>query len=117
MRRVQLLLVTIAVLLAVACHPGPVVGGSKAAVGGTIAGIVSTEGKAAVVGRKVTATNTATGTKFEATTGTNGGYTIPVPEGSYRIEVELQPGEKIAKQPGETHINRSDLDTRRDFVI
>jgi hypothetical protein len=112
------LLAMLGLLLVGACHPGPVVGGGpKPATRGTIAGIVSTEGKAAVPGRKVTATDTASGAKFEATTGTNGGYTIQVPEGTYRLDVELQPGEKIAKQPGETHVNSSDLDPRRDFVI
>ena len=113
------LLLPFTLLTAVACHPGPVVGtGSKPpSVGGTIAGIVSTDGNAAVPGRKVTAVNTATGTRYEETTGINGGYTMKVPEGVYRLEIELQPGETIAKQPGETRVNRSDLDPRRDFVI
>jgi hypothetical protein len=104
-------------LTSMACHPGPVVGGPKLPVGGTIAGIVSTDTKAAISGRKVTAIDTQTGARFDATTGTNGGYTIKVPEGTYRIEVELQSGETVAKQPAETRINRSDLDPRRDFVI
>ena len=113
------LLLPFTLLTLVACHPGPVVGaGSKPLpVGGTIAGIVSTDGNAAVPGRKVTAVNTATGTRYEETTGINGGYTMKVPEGVYRLEIELQPGETIAKQPGETRVNRSDLDPRRDFVI
>jgi hypothetical protein len=111
-------LLLVVMMLTAACHPGPKIGGGpKQNVGGTIAGIVSTEAKAAVSGRKVTATNTATGTKYEATTGPNGGFTIQVPAGTYRLELELQPGEKITKQPGETHINTSDLDPRRDFVI
>jgi Carboxypeptidase regulatory-like domain len=117
MRTAHLALVVV-MMLSAACHPGPKIGGGpKMDVPGTIAGIVSTEAKAAVSGRKVTVTNTATGTKYEATTGPNGGYTIQVPEGTYRIDVELQPGEKITKQPGETKINKSDLDPRRDFVI
>jgi hypothetical protein len=61
--------------------------------------------------------DTASGAKFEATTGANGGYTIKVPEGTYRLELEVRPGEKVAKQPDETRVNRSDLDPRRDFVI
>ena len=111
-------LLALGLLTSMACHPGPVVSsGPKSAVGGTIAGIVSTETKAAIAGRKVTAINTQTGTRFDATTATNGGYTIQVPEGTYRLEVELQPGETVTKQPAETRINRSDLDPRRDFVI
>ena len=112
-------LLTVGLLtLVAACHPGPVINtGGKLPVGGTIAGIVSTSTNASVVGRKVTATNTQTGAKFDATTGANGGYTIQVPEGTYRLEVELKPGETVSKQPSETHINKSDLDPHRDFVI
>lgn len=106
-------------LASLACHPGPVIGtGPKpAAVGGTIAGIVSATGNAPMPGRKVTAIDTASGTRFDATTAANGGYTIKVPQGTYRLEVELRAGEKVVKQPDETRIQKSDLDTRRDFVI
>jgi hypothetical protein len=104
--------------LVAACHPGPVIStGGKLPVGGTIAGIVSTSTNASVIGRKVTATNTQTGAKFDATTGADGGYTVKVPEGTYRLDVELKPGETVSKQPSETRINKSDLDPRRDFVI
>ena len=106
-------------LATIACHPGPVVstGSNQAAVGGTIAGIVSTEAKAPVPNRKVTATDVKTGAKFEATTGPNGGYTIKVAQGTYRLDIELQPGENVVKHPGETKINRSDLDPQRHFVL
>src|SRR2546422_11766814 len=110
-------LLAFGLLTSAACHPGPVIGGTKAPVGGTIAGMVSTDTNAAVPGRKVTAIDTATGTRYDATTGINGGYTIKVPEGTYRIEVELRPGGTLSKQPGETHVNKSDLDPRRNFVI
>ena len=111
-------LLAFSLLTSMACHPGPVVSsGPKPAVGGTIAGIVSTDTKAAIAGRSVTAINTQTGARFDATTGVNGGYTIKVPEGTYRLEVALQPGETVAKQPAETHVNRSDLDPQRHFVI
>jgi hypothetical protein len=112
------MLLAMGLLTAAGCHPGPVIGaGPKPPADGTIAGIVSTDGKAPVPGRKVTAINTATGARFEATTGVNGGYTMKVPQGAYRIDIELLPGEKLAKQPGQTRVNRSDLDPNRDFVI
>ena len=104
------------VVAAAACHPGPVLS-PKEAVGGTIAGIVSTDGHTAIPNRKVTAVDVTTGSRFEATTGANGGYTIKVPEGAYRLEIELRPGEVVTKQPPETKINRSDLDPKRDFII
>ena len=110
-------LLVVALVAAAACHPGPVIGGPKAPVGGTIAGIVSTESKQPVPSRVVSAINVTSGARFTATTGVNGGYTIQVPEGTYRLEVELKEGETITKQPGETRINRSDLDPQRHFVI
>jgi hypothetical protein len=114
---VSRLLLLIGALSAAACHPGPIINTGGNDVGGTIAGIVSTEGKVPLPTRKVTVTNKATGEKFEATTGPNGGYTIKVPQGVYHIEVELREGERITKQPGDTRIQKSDLDPQRDFVI
>ena len=70
-----------------------------------VAGIVKTaDSSVAVPGRKVTIVEVKTGARHDTTTGTNGGYTIQVPEGT-------------AKQPAETHVSNSDLDTTRDFVI
>jgi len=118
MRLRHLLLICTAVVT-MACHPGPVIGGGKQpSVGGTIAGVVTASDRSvALPGRKVTAVNVATGSRYDATTAGNGGYTIKVPEGDYRIEIELRAGEKIAKQPDQTHINNSDLDGGRDFVL
>ena len=47
----------------------------------------------------------------------NGGYTIQVPEGTYRFEIELRAGETLSKKPDDTHVGNSDLDTTRDFII
>jgi Carboxypeptidase regulatory-like domain len=114
----SLVLLLVGLLTVAACHPGPVISTDpKLPVGGTIAGIVSRDTNTVVEGRKVTAINTESGMRHEATTGPNGGYTIKVPEGHYRLEVALQPGEWVAKQPADTRINKSDLDPRRDFVI
>lgn len=112
------LALAVAALAIAGCHPGPVVDpGPDQPAGGTIAGIVTMDGKTPVEGRKVTAVSADTGASFSATTGVNGGYTIKVPQGTYRLEVELRAGETVAKHPGETRINRSDLDPRRDFVL
>jgi len=103
----------------VACHPGqPLAGGVKQPVGGTVSGAVQTsDASLAVVGRKVTLTEVNTNAHYDTTTAANGGYTIQVPKGTYRIELELRPGEALEKQPAETRIHVSDLDTRRDFVV
>ena len=109
----------LAALMLSGCHGQPVVDTTpKASVGGTIAGIVSSDANAALANRKVTATERRDGNQgTDAMTATNGGYTIKVPEGTYKLEVELHEGEAVAKQPDQTHINNSDLDPHRDFVI
>jgi hypothetical protein len=104
----------------VACHPGqPLAGGVKpAASGGTISGAVSASGNSvALTGRKVTLTEVTTNAHYDTTTAANGGYTIQVPPGTYRIELELRPGETLEKHPADTHVNSSDLDAGRDFVV
>jgi hypothetical protein len=103
----------------VACHPGPILNtGSQRSVGGTIAGNVrATGGAVALVGRKVTAIDVATGARYETSTSVTGGYTIKVPEGTYRLDVELHEGETVVKRPGATRINNSDLDPARDFEV
>ena len=99
-------------------RPGPVVNTQPNKVGGTIAGIVKTaDSSVAVPGRKVSVIDVKTGARHETTTAANGGYTIQVPEGTYRFEIDLRPGETLAKQPEQTHVGNSDLDTTRDFVI
>jgi uncharacterized protein YfaS (alpha-2-macroglobulin family) len=65
----------------------------------------------------VTAVNLETGQRIEASTTANGGYTIEVSPGRYRLEVELRTGETVASAPDEVHISRSDLDASRNFVI
>ena len=99
---------------------GPVLdtGSKPEGVGGTIAGSVRVAGSGQPLsGRKVTAIDVASGARFEISTATNGGYTIKVPTGKYRLEVELRAGETLTEQPAETNINASDLDASRDFVV
>ena len=104
--------------LSAACHPGPIVDTAPNKVGGTIAGIVKTaDSSVAVPGRKVSVIDVKTGSRHDTTTAANGGYTIQVPEGTYRFEIELRAGETLAKQPEQTHVGNSDLDAGRDFVI
>jgi len=107
-------------LLATGCMHGPVVdtGPKPSGVGGTIAGTVRADGGAvSLPGRKVTAINQATGARFDVTTATDGGYTIKVPTGTYRLEVELKTGESVAKGPDPTQVNVGDLDPDRNFVL
>jgi hypothetical protein len=105
-------------VLTPACHPGPVLSKAEVHVGGTIAGVVrATSGTVPLSGRQVTATNLATNQRYETTTSATGGYTIQVPEGTYRIAVETRDGEMVAKHPDDTHVNNGDLDSGRDFDV
>jgi hypothetical protein len=109
-----------AVLLSLGCHPSrPVVDpGPKPDVGGSISGTVTANnGSTALGARKVTAINTETGARFDVSTTTTGGYTVRVPRGTYRLEVELRGGEALATQPDATEVDAGDLDAGRNFVV
>jgi hypothetical protein len=122
MSPVRLLLV-LAIAFAAGCgarHGGPVIdtGAKPVGVGGTIAGIVRGSGTdASLAGRKVTAINEATGARFDISTASNGGYTVQVPAGTYRLEIELRPGETIQTRPQPTQVNVGDIDEGKDFVL
>lgn len=122
-RDLAVTLVGCAIVISVtsSCAPrGPVLGTGEATtnLSGTISGIVRAAGSnSPLSARKVIAINVATDGRFEASTGLNGGYTIKVPVGEYRLEVELRNGESVAEGPEPIEINDSDLDASRDFVI
>ena len=105
----------------IACMPrGPVVdtGARPPAVGGTISGTVQSDASGTPLsGRKVTAVDVSSGSRYDVSTASNGGYTLQVPVGSYRLEIELRAGETIAKRPDDVKINNGDLDAARNFVI
>src|SRR5688572_3405166 len=103
-----------------ACHPSrPVVDtGVRPDVGGSIAGrVTANDGATALGARKVTAVNESTGARFDVSTASNGGYTVRVPPGMYRLEVELRAGETLATVPDSTEVEVGDLDAGRDFVV
>jgi hypothetical protein len=77
----------------------------------------ASEGSAPLGGRLVTAIEVTTGAKYESPTASNGGYTMKVPKGRYRLELQLRPGESLANQPEETQIDTSDMDAGRDFLV
>jgi hypothetical protein len=108
-------------LLTIACLPrGPIVdlGEKPSGVGGTIAGaVVAGSGRTPLPSRKVAAINAESGARFETSTATNGGYSIKVPPGTYRLEVETRPNEVVVTQPAPTEVNPSDVDADRDFVL
>jgi hypothetical protein len=86
---------------------------------GTIAGILSAGvGGEPVAGRGIHAVELfGGGRRYSATTSITGGFSIPVPPGKYRLEVDLRAGERVLRSPGEIDINDSDLDANLEVVI
>ena len=106
-----------ALLLSVGCHPSrPVIDpGPKPDVQGTISGIVG-NGTSPIGGRKITAINVETGARFDTSSTSNGGYTVRVPPGTYRLEFELRAGEALATAPQPTQVDAGDLEILVPFV-
>jgi carboxypeptidase family protein len=116
----RLLTPVVVLLLSLGCSPGgPVIDtGPRPDVGGSISGIVTAnDGATALGARKVTAVNVETGARIDTSTTSTGGYTMRVPRGTYRLEVELRPGETLRTQPDSTEVNAGDLDAGRNFVV
>ncbi len=86
---------------------------------GTIGGILRAGvGGEPVASRAVTAVSLTDATaRYSATTNVAGGFSIKVPPGKYRLEVDLRDGERIIQSPGTIDINKSDLDANREVVI
>jgi len=99
-------------------HGRPIIGGSTTPEqSGTVSGVVRSSTGSPIGGRRVSAINMVTETHYDATTAASGGYTIKVPAGKYRLEVELLGGDVIATQPAQMDVNVGDLDAQLDFVI
>ena len=111
----------LALLLSGGCRRGvPVVdlGTKPPAAQGTITGIVrGPEGTSPLVGRTVEIVNADTGERHSARTSDNGGFTIKLPAGKYRLELPLQEGETLVKRPGIVDLGRGDIDSRIEFVL
>jgi hypothetical protein len=108
-------------MLSSGCRRGvPVVdlGPKPPAPRGTITGIVrGPEGSSAVVGRTVEVVNEATGERRSVQTGANGGFTIELPAGKYRLELPLKDGETLVKRPGIVDLDKGDIDSHIEFVL
>src|SRR5688572_14038936 len=114
------LLATAALLLSFGCHPiRPVLdAGPKPDVGGSISGTVTASNGAIALGaRRVAAINVDTGARFDVSPTPAGGYTVRVPAGMSRLEVQRRSGETLATQPEATEVDAGDLDAGRNFVV
>jgi len=111
----------LALLMAGACRRGvPVVdlGPKPVNARGTITGIVrGPEGTSPLAGRTVEIVDEATGERRSVQTAENGGFTIQLPAGKYRLELPLKPGETIVKRPGIVDLDKGDIDSHIEFVL
>ena len=69
------------------------------------------------MGRTVEVIETTTGQRYSAQTGANGGFTIQVPAGKYRLELPLRDGETLLKRPGIIDLEKGDIDSHIEFVL
>ena len=83
---------------------------------GTISGMVG-DGSEAARGSQGDRSEVGTGARFDTSSTSTGGYTVEVPAGTYRLEVELRAGEALASAPQPTEVDAGDLDAGRDFVV
>jgi hypothetical protein len=85
---------------------------------GTLTGIVrGPEGTSPVVGRDVHIVNTETGARHTAQTAANGGFTIQLPAGKYRLDLPLRDGETLVRRPGIVDLGKGDIDSHIEFVL
>jgi hypothetical protein len=84
----------------------------------TINGIVhGADGSSAIAGRTVDITNDRTGERHSVQTGANGGFTIELPAGQYRVDLPLKAGEALLKRPAPVTLDKRDVDSHVEFVV
>jgi hypothetical protein len=111
----------LALLYSAGCRRGVAavdLGPKPPAARGTLTGVVhGPEGISALAGRTVEIYDVASGKKQAVTTASNGGFTIQLPKGKYRIELPLHDGETISSHPDVVDLDRDDIDSHIEFVV
>jgi hypothetical protein len=108
---------TLCVISGPGCHPRTIVSTSSAAVGGTIAGVVTGPADRTLADRTVTVVNIETGAQYQTATGQNGGYTLRVPPGRYRLEIQLRENERMAERDGTILVIGGQINVRKNVDI
>ena len=93
---------------------GPQPGHAKVTINGTVRG---PERAIAVDGRIVELVNLTTSERTRVATDEDGGYTVRVQPGDYRVELTLRDGEALVREPGVIHVNRAGGTADGDFVV
>ena len=119
MRGMGALMAAVALLAGPACRMGrPLIDTSTdMTTPGTIGGNLKDSTGGPLASRTVHAVRAGSSEKYSAVTNVTGGFSIKVPPGDYRLQVDLLDGERVLKDPGVVHINKSDLDANLEVVI
>jgi hypothetical protein len=113
-------LVLLALLASAGCGPGMVAGHRPPAepAQGTVSGAVrGPTGTRPVEGRRVVAVNLAGGERESVLTNPAGTYTLLLPAGTYRLELELLPGETLVERPDAVEIRSGEIVHEANFVL
>jgi len=108
-----------ALLMVVACRNHvPVLHTRPAGTTGTVSGTVrGLEGARSADDRTVEAVNIETNERHRVTTKHGGGFSFKLSPGRYRVELALQDGEALVKEPGVINITTPSADAHADFVV
>jgi hypothetical protein len=85
---------------------------------GTVSGTVrGPDGVAPAAGREVEAVEVETGRRYTAQTNVAGSYSLMVPAGRYRLELKLEAGESLAREPEVVAVRPGELAKGQDFTL
>jgi hypothetical protein len=96
----------------------PLIGAEAVPARATLVGTISgPRGSAPLVGRQVSAVEVTTGALYSTKTQDSGGFTLLVPPGRYRLEVDLIPPERVADDPGVLELAPGEIVEDADVVL
>jgi hypothetical protein len=87
---------------------------ARATITGTVRGA---EGGSPVSGRAVSAVDVKTGERRSVQTTSTGAFSIDLPAGQYRLDVEVRDGETVIKHPNVVDLDAGDVDSHVEFVV
>lgn len=86
-------------------------------MGGTIAGVVTGPADPTLADRTITVVNIETGAQYQTATGQNGGYTLRVPPGRYRLEIQLREDERMAEKDAPILVVSGGIDVQKNIDV
>jgi hypothetical protein len=109
----------VALVLASGCQRDtPVSAPTKSVPQATITGTVrGAEGASAVSGRRLEIIDIVTGQRTVVQTSSDGGFSVAVPAGRYRLEMSLHSGEKLIKHPDLLDLNHGGADANIELIV